>query len=160
MKIGFDIGGVISKYPQQMLEMIEVLSVDHGLFIITDMHPKEKVLQTLIDNGLYCTRRSVGLAEQTKPEYHDKFYRGLIHPDNVYSADYEKYGNMAKAVLIRDLKLDIFVDDFDGYLQWDSSLGPQPILLKVMPDAFRPYYNPSWVNNEEKFGRNMYYKCQ
>lgn len=172
MKIGFDIGGVISKYPKQFKELMmsllgvkddtpyksELVNVKHKLYIITDMHPKEKVLQTLIDNGLYSTYRSNGLKQQTKSEYWDAFYGGLIHPDNVYCADYEKYGNMAKAHIIKKLNLDIFIDDFDGYLQWDESFGPQPILLKMQPDAYKPYWHSSWKCDGGDFGRRTYVK--
>jgi hypothetical protein len=135
MRIGFDIGGVISKYPQEFKEIIENFSIDmpyadySNVFYISDMHPKEKIIQALKDN-------SIPFSEA-----------------NIYSADYEKYGNMAKAVLIKDLSLDVFVDDFDGYLQWDSWLGPQPLLLKVMPDAFKPYWHDDWKCDGGEFGR-------
>lgn len=166
MKIGFDIGGVISKYPHQMWDIIDRFRYTlhrtcdgdwedniKDIYIITDMHPKDKVCQTLIDNGFYSTYKSAGLREQTKTEFHDQYYKGIIHPDNIYCADYEKYGNMAKAVLIKQLGLDVFVDDFDGYLQWDSWLGPQPLLLKVMPDAFKPYWHDDWKCDGGEFGR-------
>jgi hypothetical protein len=144
MKIGFDIGGVISKYPSQFGNIIgsfdyhKSWSSGHEIteiYIITDMHPKEKVWETIVQNGFHYS----------------------IHPDNVYCADYEKYGNMAKAVLISELALDIFIDDFDGYLQWDSSLGPQPLLLKVMPDAYKPYWSDDWKCDGGEFGRRKYH---
>jgi len=152
MRIGFDIGGVISKYPEEFGDLIaNLLHSESGEFqdgnfvcFITDMHPKEEVLKTLLDNGFsgeFMTNHYI---------WEDK-YNELI-----FCADYEKHGNMAKAVLIRDLKLDIFIDDFDGYLQWDSSLGPQPILLKVMPDGFKPYWHESWKCSGNDFGRRKY----
>lgn len=152
MKIGFDIGGVISKYPEQFKNLISGMLL-RNIYIITDMHPKEEVCKVLIANGLYSTYESNGLAAQTKSEYHGSFYTGIVHPDNVYCADYEKHGNLAKAILIKELALDMFIDDFDGYLQWDSSLGPQPILLKVAPDAFKPYWHDSWKTDGGEFGR-------
>ena len=51
---------------------------------------------------------------------------------------------MCKAVLLSELKIDIFFDDFIGYLAWDSSLGPAPIRLLVMPDPYKPYWADSW----------------
>lgn len=138
MKIGFDIGGVISKDPYTFQDLMLSLSDTpyfNDLFIITDQHPKDKVIQVLKDN-------------------HFEF----INPDNVYCANYEKYGNMAKVILIKELGLDIFFDDFDGYLQWDSSFGPQPLLLKVMPDAYKPYWHENWKQEGGDFGRRKYDK--
>lgn len=130
MKIGFDIGGVISKYPEQLRRLIRTLLIESEIFVITDQHNKEDVYKVLLDNAF-----------------------GFISPKNVYCCDYETHGNMAKAVLIKQLELDIFIDDFDGYLQWDSSLGPQPILLKVMPDAYKPYWHETWECEGSEFGR-------
>ncbi len=144
LKIGFDIGGVLSKYPEQFREMIDRLSntqtyerecdrTYENIYIITDMHPKKDVVDVLVKNG-----------------FND------LCVGNIYSADYEKYGNLAKAVLIKELSLDVFVDDFDGYLQWDSKFGPQPILLKVMPDGFKPYWSETWKCDGGEFGRRKY----
>lgn len=139
MKIGFDVGGVISKYPNEFKRIISSFNYEnesssgHGiidLYIISDIFPIDYTWQMLVKNGISY--------------YFDK--------KNVHSANYEKYGNMAKAVLIKELNLDIFVDDFDGYLQWDSSLGTQPLLLRVMPDAFKPYWSDDWRCDGE-FGR-------
>jgi len=137
MKIGFDIGGVISKYPECFRGLINTLFYDecdgNPIYIITDQHPKEEVVKSLQENLFDISR-----------------FRGI------FCADYAKYGNMAKAILIKELALDIFIDDFDGYLQWDSSLGPQPLLLKVMPDAFKPYWADSWQTPEgSDFGRRV-----
>ncbi len=136
MKIGFDIGGVLSKYPDEFRRLMISLSYEnHDLYIITDMHPAESVLDVLVKNDF-----------------------NLISPNDIYSANYEKYGNMAKAILIKELGLDIFIDDFEGYLQWDSSLGSQPILLKVQPDAFKPYWADTWKCDGGEFGRRKYSK--
>lgn len=137
MRIAFDIGGVISKYPDKFKALFwdYFINKDYpdNIYIITDMHPRDKVVKTLHDNGF---------------EY--------IHEQHIYCSDYEKYGSLCKAVLLRDLKIDIFIDDFDGYLQWDSSFGPQPILLKVMPDGFKPYWHPDWKCDGGDFGRRVY----
>ena len=145
LKIGFDIGGVISKYPNEFTEIIGAFHKDdHLIYVITDMHPKTKVLETLSENGFIIKR-----------ELNDHL-PGLIHPDRVYSADYEKYGNMAKAVIIKELGIQIFVDAFEGYLCWDSRLGPQPILFKVQPDAFKPYWHNDWQTKDNVFGRRKF----
>lgn len=156
MRIGFDIGGVLSKYPEKIEELIwkfcnesdeifqespdgycQYFPAFDDVFFITDQHPKEEVIDSLYLN------------------IPDIMYH--FNHEHVLCADYEKYGNLAKAILIKELGLDIFIDDFDGYLQWDSSLGPQPVLLKVMPDAFKPYWSDSWkTKNNTDFGRRKY----
>lgn len=131
--MAFDIGGVLSKYPEQFLQLFESLWTHHKLYVITDMHDREKTLQMLRDNG---------------------FLRYL--PEQmVVNSDYEKYGEMCKAVLLRDLKIDIFFDDFAGYMTWDSQLGPAPIRLMVQPDPFKPYWAESWKTDpaDGDFGR-------
>jgi hypothetical protein len=133
LKIGFDIGGVLSKYPDTFEQLISSLSAC-SIFCITDQHPKEEVIKTLREN---------------------KFDR-WFGVNNVFCANYEQHGNMCKSILIKELGLDIFIDDFDGYLQWDSSLGRQPILLKVMPDAFLPYWANNWFCEGGEFGRRKF----
>jgi len=156
MKIGLDIGGVISKYPEVFWDIMQRFRFpmhrscdgDWGdeiknIFIITDQHPKDSVIHILRNNGFIYD----GVSDLNFV---------TVLPENVYCADYEKYGNMAKAILIKELGIDIFIDDFDGYLQWDSSLGPQPLLLKVMPDVYKPYWADSWKCNDSDFGRRKY----
>lgn len=133
LNIGVDIGGVLSKYPGEFRKLLAHLVFPFTLYVITDQHPKEKVIQTLYDNDFH-----------------------LFQKEYIYCADYEKYGNFAKAVLIKELGINIFIDDFDGYLQWDSSFGPQPILLKVQPDNFKPYWHDNWKQDGGDFGRRKY----
>ena len=104
VKIAFDISGVISKYPDEMRQLMAL--PDAEIFVITDMHEKTEVLKMLTDNGF------------------------MISEDHVLCADYATYGEMCKAVLLRDLKIDILLDDFVGYMQWDSSFGKAPIRRK------------------------------
>ena len=132
MKIGLDIGGVISKYPQEFRDFLNNLNAE--FYVISDMHPKSEILKVLQDN-----------------DFLDK-----VKEENIYSADYEKYGNFAKAILIKELGIQMFIDDFDGYLQWDSSFGPQPILLKVQPDGFKSYWHDDWKCDGGEFGRRKY----
>ena len=140
MKIGIDIGGVISKYPKVFKSLIKTFQEKYGtenIYIITDQHPKEYVLASLRMNGIGFD----GMEERFQL---------------VRCADYDKYCNMCKAILIKELELDIYIDDFDGYLQWDSTLGPQPLLLKVMPDAYKPYWHETWnTEGESSFGRKV-----
>ncbi len=136
MRIGFDIGGVLSKYPHQFDELMRAIYFNiyfHDIFIVTDQHPKEEVLKTLAKNGF-----------------------DWLNPDNVYCADYEKYGNAAKCILIAQLGIQVFIDDFEPYLQWDSTFGEQPILLRVQPDMFKPYWHSQWKCEGGDFGRRHF----
>lgn len=138
MKIAFDIGGVLSKYPTQFRSMIFAFLNDpyctFEIYIITDMHDRELTLKQLADNGF-----------------------DFILPSRVYNADYATYGEMCKAVLLKKLGIDILVDDFPGYMTWDHRLGPAPIRLQIQPDPYRPYWSKDWVTNPDdgEFGRRV-----
>ena len=134
MRVAFDIGGVLSKYPDLFRNLLKVLgeSDQVEIFIITDMHDHAQVVETLSANEF------------------------LISPENVLCSDYEKYGEACKAVLLKEHGIDLFVDDFVGYTQWDSQLGPAPVRLLVMPDQFRPYWHETWVTKDKSdFGRRV-----
>ena len=133
MRIGFDIGGVISKHPSEFRALIyDLHTTGHLIFIITDMHDIEYVEKMLRSNSI--------------PGYYE-----------VYCADYKTHGEMCKAVLLKELKIDMFFDDFQGYLQWDSSFGPAPIRFLMMPDAMRPYWHKDWKTQDDSdFGRRVY----
>ena len=134
MRIAFDIGGVLSKYPDTFKELISSLGQNIEVFVITDMHKKEEVVKMLSDNGFN------------------------FNTDNIFCADYTNKGEMCKAILLKELKIDMFFDDFVGYLQWDSALGPAPIRLLVAPDAFRPYWHNNWIVQDNfDFGRRVSY---
>jgi hypothetical protein len=133
MRYGFDIGGCISKYPQQFKTMMLTLVEEHEVYIITDMHDKAAVLKQLKDNGFE-----------------------FIPERRVCCADYTNRGELCKAYLLKELGIDIFIDDFMGYLQWDSSFGPAPIRLLVCPDALLPYWDKTWkVDDKSDFGRRV-----
>jgi len=135
LKIAFDIGGVLSKYPAEFRKLLADLdgNDDIELFVITDMHDKDEVVKQLNENLGY-----------------------FFSPKNVYCADYEKHGELCKAVLLRDLKIDMFYDDFVGYTMWPPHFGPAPIRMLVMPDGYRPYWHPDWKCSGGDFGRRVY----
>ena len=47
-------------------------------------------------------------------------------------------------------------DDFVGYMPWDSTFGPAPIRLLVMPDPHKPYWADSWKADGYDFGRRKW----
>lgn len=137
LRIGVDIGGVLSKYPHELRFLLDRLCHDVELFVITDMHNKDEVIKTLRNNSF------------------DSF---IFSDSNIYCADYQKHGEFCKAVIIKEVGINIFIDDFPGYLNWDSKFGPAPMRLMVQPDPFKPYWHEDWkVEIESDFGRRKYY---
>jgi hypothetical protein len=133
MKISFDIGGVLSKHPKIFKEILTALSAVAEIHVITDMHEHSEVVEQLKDNGF-----------------------GMIPSERVHCADYKKYGELCKSILVKELGIDLHCDDFAGYLQWDSQLGPAPLRLMLMPDGFKPYWHEDWkVKTDCDFGRRV-----
>jgi hypothetical protein len=128
MKFAFDIGGVISKYPDVFYElMLALLVAGHEVHVITDMHDKVHSLDMLSKNGF-----------------------SFIPSRMVHNANYTEHGELCKAVLLKELEIDMFFDDFPGYLTEGC-----PVRCQVLPDPRRPYYAPSWKTDgsEGNFGR-------
>lgn len=133
MKIAFDIGGVLSKYPHVFRPLLDVLHF-HGnaqgieVYIISDMHPHEKIIDTLELNGM-------------------AHYKHRCH-----SADYRTHGEMCKAVLCKELGIDLLVDDFPGYVAAGDH-----VRLLMMPNPEMDYYHRDWKTDgsEGNFGRTI-----
>ena len=126
-KIAFDVGGVLSKH-QSIRDLYYTLTLNSGgvqTFVISDMHPVEKIKAMLKLNDLPCD-------------------------DNVYSADYATHGENCKKVLCEELGIDILIDDFIGYVA-----DGKHVRLLVMPDPSEPYYSDDWKTDgtEGNFGR-------
>lgn len=81
MKIAFDVGGVLSKYPDVFRPLLLALRDAPGIevHVISDMHPPAKIGLMLLANGI-----------------------DLIY-SRVHSADYTTHGEMCKAVLCEEL---------------------------------------------------------
>jgi hypothetical protein len=138
VKIAFDVGGVLSKYPELYRELVEGLVLAGiEVFVITDMHEKDKVVELLRMNDFIGPR-------------------GFV-PKNVYCANYDEHGEGCKAVLLDELQIDMFYDDFIGY----AVVSGCPIRCLVMPDADKPYYADSWkMPDGPTFGRRTFTKRQ
>ncbi len=131
MKIAFDVGGVLSKYPTVFRPLIEALHFAGGgveVYFISDMHPIQKIIDVLHLNRIPC----------------------LMH--RVHSADYKTHGEECKAVLCEHLGIDILIDDFPGYV---ACAGRPLVRLLVMPDPTLDYYESEWLTDgsEGNFGR-------
>jgi len=132
LRIAFDIGGVLSKYPEVFCPLIDHLQRSGAeVYILTDMHDMTFIMETLRMNSV------------------------PVDASHVFSADYDTYGEGCKAELLRELHIDMFFDDFIGYV---APMGC-PVRCLVMPDASQPYYHPLWKTpNDEDFGRKAYYR--
>ena len=131
-RVAFDIGGVLSKYPDQFRSMAKALqaSCEWEIFVITDMPDHDSTVQVLRDNGF-----------------------DFIPENCVVNADYARHGEGCKKVNIEELGIDMFFDDFVGYVAHTSAIN-----LLVFPNMFQPYYASSWKTDgkEGDFGRKAY----
>lgn len=130
VRIGFDVGGVLSKYPATLKPLLGALHFCPGVevWIISDMHPEQKIIDMLELNEVW-------------------FYKHRVR-----SADYRAHGEASKAILCEQLHIDVLIDDFIGYV---GVPGTPPVRLLVMPDASQPYYADDWKTDgsEGDFGR-------
>lgn len=130
IKIGVDVGGVISKHPTIFRALFNALTQvqEVEIWVVSDMHPVEMIVEMLLLNDI------------------------PFDPHHVVSADFKKHGERCKAVVAEQLGLDILIDDFPGYV---GSSGKPPVRLLVMPDPEEPYYHDTWRTDgsEGDFGR-------
>lgn len=127
-KIGFDIGGILSKFPEAIAFYRACLASPlMEVHIVTDM-PKDKALAMLALNSIE----------------HD-----VAH---VHSGDYAEHGEECKAEIAKTIGLDAIVDDSIGYV---ATPGAPALRLLAMPDPTRDYYHPTWKTDgtEGNFGR-------
>ena len=117
IKIGFDIGGVLTKYPSFFRDLILALQESQRF----DVH----VLSDIPDQAL-CVKM-----------VHDNGFR--LHESNIHSCDYSKYGQLCKAKKGEEIGLDALIDDYIGYV----ACGPEVRFL-LMPDPHTPYNNEEW----------------
>ena len=111
MKLAFDIGGVLGKYPGVFIPMISALQKGGAeVFVITDI-PEKETAQALLDKYGYS-----------------------IPPKMILIADFQKHGERCKAVLIKEYGIDVIIDDHPGYCA-DSGC----VSLFVWPDPSVPY---------------------
>lgn len=132
-RVAFDIGGVLSKYPDFFRAVIESFT-ESGIecHVITDMHIRLDTLNMLKENGID------------------------IPDERVHNSDYEQYGEACKAMVMKEYKIDVLFDDFMGYLIWPFE-EKAPIRFLTMPDATRPYWHEKW-KAEGNFGRRTFKK--
>lgn len=129
LRVSFDIGGVLSKYPDVFRRMIRALQVGGAeVHILTDMHDHSKVLAMLALNSLGID---------------------VIPPERVHCADYTDLGERCKASVIARESIDLHIDDFPGYCAGGG------VQLLMWPNPDEPYYHDDWRTDgsEGDFGR-------
>jgi hypothetical protein len=117
MRISFDIGGVISRYPKQMKMLIwALLQSCIDVYVVTDM-PWPTARELLNSNGFDC-----------------------IDDDHLKSADWNTHGDRCKAMLLKQLAIDIHFDDYPAYCVTDCDT----IGMFVWPVPSKPFSAPGW----------------
>lgn len=127
VKISFDIGGVLSKYPQVFRPMVEALIAGGAeVYVITDMHDHDQSVKFVRGNGF------------------------TIPPGRILNADYTTHGEGCKESLIREHGIDLHIDDFPGYCAHRGCVS-----LMIWPNPEEPYYHDDWITDgsEGDFGR-------
>lgn len=131
LRVSFDIGGVLSKYPNEFRTMARALaaSPDIEVFVITDMHIHDQ---------------SVGFVHSNGFEF--------IPAENILNSNYTDFGERCKEQTILDYGIDIHIDDFPGYCAHTNAIN-----LFVWPNPNEPYYSDDWVTDgsEGNFGRRI-----
>lgn len=127
LRISFDIGGVLSKYPHLFRPMVEALQKGGAeVFVLTDMTDREKAIKMVRENGYN------------------------IPVGRILNARYDDHGEDCKAVVIEEHDIDIHVDDFPGYCAHTKALS-----LFTWPNPELPYYHDDFKTDgsEGDFGR-------
>lgn len=129
LRVAFDVGGVLSKFPEIFRRLLHGLGPTVEIYVISDMSPRQAIVDALARNGL-----------------------GWVPSGHIVSADYARLGETCKAEACKELEIDILIDDFMGYV---SIPGAPLVRLLVMPDASLDYYATTWQTDgsEGSFGR-------
>ena len=128
LRISFDIGGVLSKYPDTFRKLVNVLlaSPDVEVFVLTDIHDHEKSVRMVQDNGFN------------------------VPSERILNSDYDTHGEACKAEVIKQYEIEIHIDDFPGYCDHNECIN-----LFVWPNQEKSYYHDDWKTDgtEGNFGR-------
>jgi hypothetical protein len=129
LRISFDIGGVLSKYPKVFVPMVQALQAGGAeVFVITDMHQHEQSVKFVQENGYQ------------------------IPDDHILNSDYAQYGERCKELTIKQHQIDLHIDDFPGYCAHIACVS-----LFVWPNPHEPYYHDDFKTDgsEGNFGRRV-----
>lgn len=133
LKVSFDIGGVLSKYPEVFRPLVKALQ-DSGqveVFVLTDMHDHAQSVRFVQGNGY------------------------AIPADHIINTDYNRFGEACKEEAVHELGIQLHIDDFPGYCANTACANTACVNLMVWPNPFRPYYDDDFKTDgtEGDFGR-------
>jgi len=118
MKVAFDVGGLISRYPIQMKAMMKALIAGGvEVYILTDMNQQ--------DARAACETNGIDFISQ----------------DRILSADWSCHGDLCKTRMCEAHGIDILLDDRPDYTAHGDFIG-----LNLSPRPHTPYYADGWVN--------------
>jgi hypothetical protein len=127
LRVSFDIGGVLTKYPEVFKPIIKALQAaqDVEVYFLTDMPKVKDALAMLEMNGI-----------QTPPE-------------RIICSPFKRRGESCKAVDCLTKDIHLHIDDFPAYVAAGAR-----VRLLLMPDLGRPYYAKDWKTDgkEGRFG--------
>lgn len=115
-RVGFDIGGVISKFPEPMKALMRALasSPEHEVFIITDM-PIAIAKQMLECNNV------------------------PFDDEHLICVDFSAHQDLCKSNLAETHGIDIMIDDRPDYVALGFQIG-----FIISPRPLLPYEHASW----------------
>lgn len=137
LRIAFDIGGVISRYPGEMKTLMQRL-INGGayVFLLTDMNRadahaacRENKLYNFIGHrGLIGSGINGAGTEDLREQY-------------ILCANWSDYGDQCKTRLMEMNKINFLIDDRPDYCAEGDYIG-----LVLSPRQHIPYYHNSWIN--------------
>jgi hypothetical protein len=117
VKVAFDIGGLVSRHPALMCDMMRALAAGGvDVYVLTDMNPR--------DAYTACRDNAVP-----------------VRPDRILSANWAEHGDLCKTKLVELHGIDVLVDDRPDYCASGDFVG---LVLSPRPEV--PYNHPDWVN--------------
>jgi hypothetical protein len=118
VKIAFDIGGVISRYPDQMKTIIQALMAGGvDVCIVTDMPPATANILLRLN--------------------------GFDFVPSVYCGNWTEHGDMCKSLICEREGIDVLFDDRPDYCALGNFIG---FVLAPRPQI--PYYAQKWINDK------------
>lgn len=128
LKVSFDIGGVLTKYPHIFRPIIDAFLKSDAVevYVLTDMHEHSKAVKFVQGNGFN------------------------IPAERILTARYSENGEECKAEMIKEHGINLHVDDYPGYCDHRECVS-----LFVWPNATEPYYHDTFQTDgsEGDFGR-------
>lgn len=120
LRVSFDIGGVLSKYPHVFRPMVSALIKGGAVvYVLTDIPDHAKATKLVWDNGFH------------------------VDADHVLCADWNEHGDSCKAEVLKAHGIHLHIDDFAPYCAHGECLS-----LFAWPNPELPYYHEDFVHDD------------